>query len=282
VAAEKACYPVRTICRALDLSPSGFYAWRHRPRAARAQTDRRLRVQIRAVHAESRGRYGSPRVHEALQQQAIRVGRNRVIRLMRAEGLHGRPTRRFRVTTRADPHAAPAPNHLQRQFQPARLNAVWAGDITAIPIHSGWLYLAVVLDLRSRRVLGWAVDRAGDTALVLQAWAHALALRGRPPQMYHSDRGCQYTSTAFQSALAQHGVRCSMSRKGNCFDNAVVESFFRTLKVEGLPETPWADRHEAMSALSAFIDDFYNRRRLHSTLGYRSPIQFEQRQAAVA
>lgn len=281
---EKGHYPVRVLCRTLGVSPSGFYKWTARPGlSARAADDRRLRAQIRAVHVASGGRYGSPRVHEALQQQSIHAGRNRVMRLMRLDGLRGRPCRRRRVTTTiVDPRAAVAPNVLARQFCTARLNDVWVGDITAIPTRAGWLQLAILLDLYSRRVVGWALGSAADTGLTLRAWRMAVVRRGTTPRLHHSDRGRQYTSLQYQQVLAAHGVVCSMSRTGNCYDNAVAESFMRTLKVECVEAHSWLDARDAAPELRAFIDDFYNHRRLHSSLGYRSPVEFERQQVAVA
>lgn len=274
--AEKASHSIRTLCRTVGVSPSGYYAWVTRPAAARQRRDRRLRVHIRAVHAASRGTYGSPRVQQALAQAGECVGRHRVMRLMRAEQLVGRPRKRFRVTTTSDPTAAPAPNHLAQRFAVRQLNRVWAGDITALPTAEGWLYLAVLLDLCSRRVVGWAVDRTLDTSLVTAAWRHAVIRRGTPPRLHHSDRGCQYTSDQYQTVLQAHGVRCSMSRRGNCYDNAPVESFFRTLKLEISERPLWRTRRDATEAVATYIDGFYNPRRLHSALGYRSPAQFER------
>jgi putative transposase len=281
VQAEKAHHPIAALCRALGVSPSGYYAWAGRPPSARAVGDRRLRTQIRIAHAESGQTYGSPRVHEALQQAGYRVGRKRVIRLMRSEQLRGRARKRFRGTTQTDPLAAPAPNRLAQQFHAAEPNAVWAADITALPTAEGWLYLAVELDLFSRRIVGWAVDRSLETDLVLTALRRGVARRGAP-QLHHSDRGCQYTSDRFQRALRQHQVQCSMSRRGNCYDNAVVESFFRTLKVEIADRAAWRTRADAVTAVARYIDGFYNPHRLHSTLGYRSPLQFERAHEAAA
>jgi len=195
---------------------------------------------------------------------------------MRAEHLQGRARRHFRVTTTTDPTATPAPNSLAQAFDVPQLNQVWAGDITAVPTLEGWVFLAVLLDLCSRRVVGWAIDGTMDTALVLRAWTAALARRGHPPRLHHSDRGTQYTSAAYQAALRAHGVQCSMSRRGNCYDNAMVESFFRTLKLD-LAERPlWATRQEARDVIAEYIERFYNPRRLHSSLAYRSPAEFEQ------
>ena len=274
--AERATYTVRAMCRALGVSPSGFYAWQRRPECARLQTDRRLRLELRVAHAESGGSYGSPRLQRALLARGHQVGRRRVRRLMRAEHLRGRPRRRFRATTVVDPTAGAAQNHLAQRFTTRRRNEVWVADITALPTRQGWLYLAVQLDLYSRRIVGWALDTTLETRLVMTAWDRAVARRGTAPRMHHSDRGVQYTSAAYQAALRRHGVRCSMSGRGNCYDNAVVESFFRTLKVD-LDYRVWPTRAEAARAVAAYIDGFYNTRRLHSTLNYRSPAQFEQR-----
>ena len=281
IQAEKAHHRIRTLCRALGVSPSGFYASRARPPSARACADRRLQVQLRALHQASAGSYGSPRLCQALHQHGERVGRNRVMRLMRIAQLHGRPRRRFRVTTAADPSTAPAPNLVGQRFHVPRPNQIWAADITAIPTTDGWVYLAVLLDLYSRRVVGWAAASTLTTALVLTAWRRALARRRCAPRIHHSDRGGQYTSDAYQRALARYGVQCSMSRRGNCYDNAVVESFFRTLKLD-LGDRLRGSRDDAVQRLGSYIEGFYNTRRLHSTLGYRSPAQFERDHGRVA
>ena len=272
---------MRTLCRALGVSASGFYAHQQRPPSARRRTDQRLRLHLRALHRGSGGSYGSPRLVAALQDQGERIGRNRVMRLMRAEQLRGRPHRRFRLTTAADPAAQPAANLLAQDFVVRAPNRVWAADITAIPTTDGWLYLAVLLDLYSRRVVGWAMSRTLETTLVLAAWRHALARRRRAPRVHHSDRGCQYTSDAYQRVLAEHRVQCSMSRRGNCYDNAVVESFFRTLKLDLTGRLAVAS-DEAAHRIGDYIDNFYNTRRLHSTLGYRSPAQFEWQRGRAA
>jgi transposase InsO family protein len=276
--AEKAHYPMRVMARVLGVTASGYYAWRGRPvMTPQIRRNDALRRRIRLIHAESRGTYGSPRVLRALRDQGERVGRNRIIRLMRHERLSGRPRRRFRVTTQADPAAVPAPNRLARQFAVDGPNRVWAGDLTAVPTAQGWLYLAVLLDLWSRRVVGWALRATLETEVVLAAWHMAIGRRQAAPQLHHSDRGCQYTSDAYQRLLARHGVICSMSRRGNCWDNAPVESFFRTLKVDLLAETLWPTRAGAAAAIHDYIERFYNTARLHSSLGYQSPARFEQR-----
>ena len=260
------------------MSPSGYYQWRGRPLITpQVRANRALGVRIRAIHAASRGRYGSPRIHEALRAEGARLGRNRVIRVMRTEQLRGRPSRRFRVTTLTDPAAAPAPNLLRQVFHAAAPNRVWTADITAISTGEGWLYLAVLLDLYSRRIVGWAVRPTLESDLVCAAWHMASEWRRPAPGLiHHSDRGCQYTSERYQTLLRAHGARCSMSRRGNCFDNAPTESFFRTLKVELEPGV-WPTHHAATQAVAEFIERFYNTQRLHSSLGYQSPATFEAR-----
>jgi putative transposase len=281
IEAEKAVYPVRRICAVLGVSTSGYYVWRGRPLVTpRVRANRGLRARIRAIHAASRGRYGSPRVHRALQAAGECVGRNRVMRLMRGEQLRGRPARRFRVTTQADPTMASAPNVLNQGFTAVAPNRVWTADITAIPAREGWMYLAVLLDLYSRRVVGWAMRPTLDTELVCAAWQMAIVRRCPADGLiHHSDRGCQYTSDRYQALLRAHAVTCSMSRRGNCWDNAPTESFFRTLKVE-LDEDVWPTRETARRAIAAFIEQFYNRERLHSSLNYQSPVAFEAHPAA--
>jgi len=276
MATEKAAYPIRVLCRTLGVSASGFYAWQARPAVSgRVRRDEQLRHQLRVAHGASRGVYGSPRLHQVLRQAGHRISRKRVIRLMRADGLRGRARRRFCATTVVDPHAQPATNHLARRFTVAAPNQVWAADITGIPTHEGWLYLAVVLDLWSRRIVGWALRPTLETEVVCAALDVAVARRAwRPGLLHHSDRGAQYTSERYQARLRRHGFRCSMSRPGNCYDNAPVESFFRTLKTElGVPTYP--TRRAATTAIAAYIEGFYNRERLHSTLHYQSPAVFE-------
>jgi putative transposase len=284
VLAEKAHYPVRTMCAVLGVSPSGYYAWRGRPLISpQVRANQRLRARIRVIHAESKQRYGSPRIHATLQASGEHVGRNRVIRLMRTEQLRGRPRRRFRHTTQADATAPTAPNRVNQVFQVTKPNTLWTGDITAIPTGEGWLYLAVLLDLYSRRVVGWAVRPTLETELVCAAWHMAVARR-QPGRglIHHSDRGSQYTSESYQALLRAQGVICSMSRPGNCFDNAPTESFFRTLKVEIDDQCYWPTRRAATRAIAEFIERFYNTERLHSTLNYRSPAVFESSTHAAA
>lgn len=276
--AEKAHYPIRVMARVLGVTASGYYAWRGRPLITpQIRRNEALRRRIRLIHAESRGTYGSPRVLRALRDEGERVGRNRIIRVMRRERLAGKPRRRFRVTTQSDPAAVPAPNRLARQFAVEGPNRVWAGDLTALPTTQGWLYLAVLLDLWSRRVVGWAVRPTLETEVVIAAWHMAVGRRQAAPQLHHSDRGCQYTSAAYQRLLSRHDVVCSMSRRGDCWDNAPVESFFRTLKVELIPDALWPTRAIAAAAIHDYIERFYNTTRLHSSLHYCAPAVFETR-----
>jgi transposase InsO family protein len=274
--AEKATFPVRVLCRTLGVSASGFYAWQTRPTPSpRQQRDHVLRQQLRVAHRTSRGAYGSPRLHEALRQAGYRVSRKRVIRLMRLEGLQGRLRRRFRSTTISDRTAVPAANHLARRFAVAAPNRVWAADITAIPTRDGWLYLAVLIDLWSRRIVGWAVRPTLETDVVCAALQLAVARRAwRRGLLHHSDRGAQYTSDRYQALLRAYGFRCSMSRPGNCYDNAPVESFFRTLKTE-LGPLIHATHRQVTTTLADYIEGFYNRERFHSALHYQSPAAFE-------
>jgi putative transposase len=278
VAAEKATYPVRVLCRTLEVSRAGFYAWRTRPPAPRTQQDQRLGVEIQAIHAETRQRYGSPRVHAELRERGHRVGRKRVARLMRQRGLCARRRRRFRITTDSNHPLAVAPNVLARQFAVAAPDTAWVTDITYLWTQEGWLYLAVILDLFSRAIVGWALSAQMTRQLPLQALTMALGRR-HPPQglLHHSDRGSQYASADYRRALRVHGIVCSMSRRGNCWDNAAAESFFATLKVELAHDAAWATRGQARGEVFEYIEQFYNGQRRHSALGYLSPVTFERR-----
>jgi transposase InsO family protein len=234
-------------------------------------------LEVAAIHAESRGRYGSPRVHAELHQRGQRIARKRVARLMRTAGLRARVRRRFRCTTDSKHAMAIKGNLLARRFAVSTPNAGWVSDITYLWTLQGWLYLAVVLDLFSRRVVGWSLSERLERGLALDALG--MALKGRQPagaMLHHSDRGSQYASHEYQQLLAAHGILSSMSRSGNCWDNAVAESFFATLKIELVYQTQWRTRQEARSALFEYIELFYNRQRRHSTLGYLSPSEFEQ------
>jgi putative transposase len=281
IAAEKATFPVRVLCRTLAVSRAGFYAWQARPPAARTQADRRLGLEIQAIHAESRQRYGSPRVRAELRHRGHRPSRKRVARLMRQQGLCARRRRRFRSTTDSR-HARPvAANVLGRRFAVAAPDTTWVTDITYLWTDEGWLYLAVILDLFSRVVVGWALSARITGHLPLQALTMALGRR-RPPRglVHHSDRGSQYASAAYQRVLATHGILGSMSRRGNCWDNAVAESFFATLKVELAHGARWSTRADAQGEVFEYLEQFYNGQRRHSTLGYLSPAAFERQWAA--
>ena len=280
IEAKKTDYPLSLLCQTLKVSRSGFYAWRDRPESARSQANRSLGEQIRAIHVQSRHNYGSPRIHDALQAQGQRVGRQRVARLMRQMGLQGRVRRRrWRPASSTEAKAPVAANHLDRQFQVSAPESAWVGDITYIWTQEGWLYLAVVLDLYSRRVVGWSMSEHPDTDLTLAALE--MACQGRqsstPELLYHSDRGCQYTSRRYRQYLEAQGLQASMSRVGNCWDNAVAESFFATLKVELVQVSPFANRAQARQALFEYIEVFYNRQRSHSSLDYLCPLAYERR-----
>lgn len=271
-------YPLTLMCRVLGVARSAFYAWARRGPSSRHLLDRELRVALTSWHERSGRTYGRPRLVRDLRDAGYRVGHERVRRVMREAGLVGTPRRRFVVTTQSDPTAMAAPNHLGRAFAVPALNRVWAADVTYCATRDGWLYLAVVLDLASRRVVGWAAGARLTSGLVRTALERALALR-QPvgPLLHHSDRGCQYTSRDYQAVLAARGIQCSMSRRGDCWDNAVVESFFATLKREIVVEARWTTRSEAHRALAAYLDGWYNRTRRHSSLGYLSPMQYEAR-----
>lgn len=271
-------YSVGVLCRTLEVSRSGYYGWRKRKESPRCLANRRLLVAIRAIHRESQRRYGSPRVHLDLLDRGYRCGKHRVARLMQENRIRAKHKRRFRVTTDSSHFQPIAPDRLQRRFNPERRNQVWASDITYIPTRAGWLYLAVTLDLFQRKIVGWAMDRTLSRHLVMRALSMAVS-RERPGSglIHHSDRGSQYASSEFQTLLNNHGLVPSMSRKGNCLDNAVVESFFHTLKVELVQGRNYATRKEARSEIFEYIEGFYNTKRRHSTLGYLSPVQFEQK-----
>jgi transposase InsO family protein len=276
VDAEKAHFPIEVLCETLEVSRSGFYAWRKRPPPTRAKVDAQLAVEIVATHKRSRSTYGSPRVHAELHAKGVRVSEKRVARLMRQNGLRARQKRRFRRTTDSN-HAQPiAPNVLERQFEPQAPNQAWATDVTYIHTAEGWLYLAVLLDLFSRRVIGWAASDTNDRALALQALDRGLRAR-RPGAglVHHSDRGSPYASDDYRSLLREHGIVASMSRTGDCWDNAVAESFFATLKAEHVEHQRYPTRAAAIISIGDYIDNFYNPQRRHSHLGYINPIEYE-------
>jgi transposase InsO family protein len=276
---QRRAHAVSLLCRVLGVSKAGYYAWRFRVPSTRTHTNTELAGHIRAVHQRSRRTYGSPRMTEELRAQGVRCSENRVARLMRREGIRAKGRRRFRITTDSR-HGHPiAPNVLARQFAVARIDRIWASDITYVPTQEGWLYLAVVLDLASRRVIGWAMRHTLDRGLTLDALRMALAhRRPSPGVLHHSDRGSQYACGEYQALLASQGMGCSMSRKGDCYDNAVVESFFATLKTELVEDATWATREVARTAIFEYIEAWYNRERRHSSLGYQSPMQYEMDQ----
>lgn len=278
IEAHRTEHRLTELCRTLGVSRSGYYAWRTRPASARATANARLLVQIQQLHRQTNARYGAVKLWRALQLAGVRCGRHRVARLRRQHGLLAQRIRRFRVMYERHEFTPPAPNRLQQIFIAPAVNRIWAGDLTAIATGAGWLYLAVLLDLYSRRVIGWAMSAKPDQHIALRALHMALDhRRPRPGLIHHSDQGALYTSVAYQRLLAQRGVIASMSRKGNCFDNAVVESFFSTLKNELVHDQRFHTREDAQAAVFEFIEVFYNRQRLHQTLDYVSPMQFEAR-----
>jgi putative transposase len=275
--AEKAFFPVAGLCRLLGVTRQGYYAFAKRQTGARVEQEMALCARIRGVHAESHERYGSPRVLRELRRQGVAISKRRVERAMRGMGLCARAPRRFRVTTTVvDPKNTVEPNVLSRDFTATRPDQRWVTDITYVWTDEGWCYLAAILDLFSRRVVGWALDTTLSTTLPLQALGMAVGRRRPGPGLlHHSDRGCQYTSADYRGALAELGVVVSMSRKGNCWDNAVAESFFSTLKTELVHRQSWANRLQLRSAVFEYIEVFYNRRRLHSSIGYKTPVEVE-------
>lgn len=273
--------PLERRCALLGVSRSGFYAWRRRPLSARAHANRSLVAEIRRIHVEVDRSYGSPRMQPELLARGLRCGRHRVARLMRAHGIRAKQARRFRVTTDSRHGFAIAPNRLARAFTAAAPNRVWMGDVTYIPTGAGWCYLAVLVDAFSRRVVGWAVGTQLTAALPLRVLERAiLTRRPAPGLLHHSDRGIQYACTAYQAILQQHSIVSSMSRRADCWDNAVVESFFASLKVERLHERRFVTPEQVEAEVSDYIERFYNRQRRHSTLGHVSPVVFELRHVA--
>ena len=273
---NRADYPVATMCRLLGVSTSGFYAWLKRPEPARARRDAELAGKVEAIHSRSRGTYGAPRIHAELRAQGERVSRKRVARLMKAKGLVGISRRKGCRTTSRDESARPAPDLVERDFTAEAPDRLWVADITYVPTWEGFLYLAVVLDVFSRRVVGWAMAAHLRAELVLQALNMALWQRCPEEVVHHSDQGCQYTSLAFSRRCEEAGVRPSMGSVGDCFDNAMAESFFATLECELLDRVTFRTRAEAERAIFEFIEGWYNPHRRHSALGYLSPINFER------
>lgn len=271
-------FPVAVLCRVMQVSKSGFYAWRTRAKSQRSRENQRLLLHIRSVFEESDQTYGSPRIWRELQEQGIHCGKNRVARLMRSSGIRAELPSRFRITTDSEHSLPTAPNLLAQDFTADAANERWAADITYVWTREGWLYLAVVLDLFSRRVVGWSMQPRLEKTLVLDALEMALAQRSPSAGLlHHSDRGSQYASRSFQERLQRDGIVCSMSGRGNCFDNAVVESFFSTLKRERIHRRDYITRAEARADVFEYIEVWYNRKRRHSALGYLSPAEFEKR-----
>jgi putative transposase len=275
---EKDSFSINMMCRLCGVSRSGYYAWAQREPSNRVLKDIVLLEEIREVHKESRGTYGSPRIVKELKEGGIEVGRRRISRLMQENGITGSPPKRFKVTTDSKHSLAVADNVLNRDFNPDTPNRAWATDISYVRTWEGWMYLAVVIDLFSRRVVGWSMARHMRAELCLDALSMALGQRSPQPNMlHHSDRGSQYASHDYRDALRYRGIVCSMSGKGDCWDNAAVESFFATLKKELIHRRPWPTVREVRSAIVEYIEVFYNRKRKHSTLGYISPVEFERR-----
>jgi putative transposase len=275
--AEKAFFSVAALCRTLEVTRQGYYAYAKRPPSQRLARDAALQQQVKAIFLQSNKRYGSPRVQHQLRRDGLEVGKRRVERSMRSQGLCARKPRSWRVnTTQSDPSHPVVANLLDRDFTASRPDERWVTDITYVWTDEGWCYLAAILDLYSRMVVGWAVAATLSTKLPMAALKMAIQRR-RPESglMHHSDRGCQYTSFEYRSALARHGVTVSMSRVGNCWDNAVAESFFATFKNELVHGRRWSTRLELRTAAFEYIESFYNRRRLHSTLDYKTPSEVE-------
>ncbi len=270
-------FRVTRLCHTLQVSRSGFYAWQQRPESRRGQQNRDLVDRMQVLHQQTREAYGARKMWHLLKSESQEYGRHRVARLRQLAGIVARRRQRFVRTIQARPEKVFIPNHLDRQFTVAEKNRVWASDLTYMPTRAGWLYLAVLLDLYSRRVVGWSMSERQSATLVVDAWRMAWLQRqpgtGLP---HHSDQGNQYTASLYRTLLTRRGVVLSLSRKGNCYDNAVVESFFSTLKNELTHHQPFQDRTEARRAIFEYIEGFYNRKRLHQTLGYRSPEKFEQ------
>lgn len=283
IQAHRADFDVALMCRVLGVSRSGFYAWAKREPNRHALEDQRLRIHIRAAFRKSKKTYGSPRVHRELAAEGIRCAKKRVERLMREDGLVARQRRRFRSTTDSKHSHSTAPNLLERRFGTEEVGGpdrVWVSDITYVPTREGWLYLAAVVDLGSRRVVGWSMRDNLEAELATDALQMALwRRRPEPGLIHHSDRGVQYACHAYRELLEEHGLVASMSKKGDCWDNAVAESFFATLEWELIERSDWHTHAEARRALFDYIETWYNRQRRHSTLGYLSPAEYEQQLA---
>ena len=280
IAAEKADFPIDMMCCVLLVSTSGFYAWSRRGQSHHSIVDEELKRRVSAVHAASRGRYGSPRVMHQLRREGRRVGRARVARLMREQGLFARKRRRFKVTTDSRHDDPIAPNLVARDFTAPAPGVVMVGDTTAVETKEGWLYLAILLDLCTRAIVGWAMSETNDTNLVSGAFRMAVRRGTRRGFIHHTDRGSTYAATDYRKLVEKAGGRRSMSRRADCYDNAVAESAFRTIKEEGIGQTMPETISEARERLFSFIEGFYNTKRLHSTIGYRTPNEVEKEMLA--
>jgi putative transposase len=277
---HREAYPIKRLCQTLGVSISGFYDWLDRPASQTQKANQRLLIRIRCFHKASRGIYGSPRIHKDLIDSGERVSRPRVARLMRSAGIQSKMARKFVITTDSKNTRSPAPDRLQQAFCVENKNTAWVSDTTFIRTRQGWLYLAAVLDLYSRQVIGWAMSARNDSRLVADALMMAIWRRGTLNDVIvHSDQGSTYASGDYQRLLSDNGLICSMSRKGECHDNAVAESFFGTLKTELVDHEDYRTRQQARQSLFEYIEVFYNRQRRHSYLGYISPVEYEQRSA---
>lgn len=276
-------FPIKLMCEVIGIARQSYYAWRNRGPSKREQENEELLEEIKEIHQESCQTYGSPRIHQALRARGIAVGRNRVARLMRENGIEAIQKRKKKWTTDSN-HSLPiAPNLVNRQFEASGPDQLWLADLTYVDTEEGWLYLAAILDVHSRKIVGWAMDRTMSRVLCIDALKMALMTR-QPAQglVHHSDRGSQYASADYQAMLDNHGIVCSMSRRGNCWDNAPMESFFGTLKTESLYRDKFKTRNEVRRKIFEYIEVFYNRKRIHSALGFTSPEAFETQVAKSA
>ncbi len=281
IQSQSHAHSVCQMCKVLDVSSSGYYGWRSRPESNRAQENRQLISSIKHFHQASRGTYGSPRIHQDLLASGKTVGINRVARLMRLAGIQSKMAKRFVITTNSRNTLKAAPDHLKRRFNTIEQNKAWVSDTTFIPTRQGWLYLAVILDLYSRHIIGWSMSDRNNSKLVVDALTMALWRRGKSRDVIvHSDQGATYASTDYQQLLNDNNLVCSMSRKGECLDNAVAESFFGTLKTELVDDEDYRTRQEAKQSIFEYIEVFYNRKRRHSSLDYLSPVDFEEKFAS--
>lgn len=278
---QKRYYPVIRLCKVLSVSSSGYYDWVDRPESMRSKTNHRLQTKIRCYHKASYSTYGSPRIHRDLQASGEKVSVNRVARLMKQDGIQSKMAKRFVITTNSKNTSQPAPDQLKRKFKVNMPNQAWVSDTTFIPTRQGWLYLAVIVDLYSRQVIGWSMSERNDRALVSSALSMAIWHRSKAHNVIvHSDQGSTYASGDYQQLLKDNHLICSMSRKGECLDNAVAESFFGTLKTEWVDDEDYKTKDQARTSLFHYIETFYNRRRRHSYLDYLSPVEFEARHAS--